>query len=171
MLLWRGYLSFGKKKQYKNNMDEGGLICKKRSRYRAEAALIDFIKRLLLRGNTHPSEEELLLEPEFQTKPCRSCGRPISYNPEWKHIPNYCRECKDGLITRTCKRCGKTFTLPESVQHWPNYCQECRARFRPVEVITRTCRGCGHQFTFPSSVTHWPHFCRECQAKRKAKLT
>ena len=60
MLLWRGYLSFGKKKQYKNNMDEGGLICKKRSRYRAEAALIDFIKRLLLRGNTHPSEEELL---------------------------------------------------------------------------------------------------------------
>jgi hypothetical protein len=29
MLLWRGYLSFGKKKQYKNNMDEGGLICKK----------------------------------------------------------------------------------------------------------------------------------------------
>ena len=154
-------------------MDEGGLICKKRSRYRAEAALIDFIKRLLLRGNTHPSEEELLLEPEFQTKPCRSCGRPISYNPEWKHIPNYCRECKKeyraGLITRTCKRCGKTFTLPESVQHWPNYCQECRARFRPVETITRTCKGCGSRFTFPSSVKHWPNFCRECQAKRNQR--
>ena len=109
--------------------------------------LFEFLKNLFSRNSTHPSEDEPLLEPEFQTKQCRSCGRPISYNPEWKHIPNYCRECRKdyraGLITRTCKRCGKTFTLPESVQHWPNYCQECKARFRPVETITRTCRGAG----------------------------
>ena len=135
--------------------------------------MFEFLKNLFSRSNTHPVKEEPLLEPEFQTKPCRSCGRPISYNPEWEHIPNYCRECKKeyraGLITRTCKRCGKTFTLPESVQHWPNYCQECRARFRPVETITRTCRGCGSQFTFPSSVKHWPNFCRECQAKRSQR--
>lgn len=133
--------------------------------------VFDFIKKLFS-GSSEP--EEVTFEPEFQTRPCRSCGRPISYNPEWEHIPNYCRECKreyqekrQGLVTRTCRRCGKTFTLPESVQHWPNYCQECRARFRPVETITRTCRGCGNQFSFPSSVRHWPHYCRECQAKRK----
>ena len=136
--------------------------------------LFEFLKKLVLRNNTQSTAEDaLLLEPEFQTKPCRSCGRPISYNPEWKHIPNYCRECKKeyraGLITRTCKKCGKTFTLPESVQHWPNYCQECRARFRPVETITRTCKGCGNRFTFPSSVKHWPNFCRECQAKRNQR--
>ena len=133
--------------------------------------MLGFLKKLFSRSGTQPSEEEYAMEPEFQTKPCRSCGRPISYNPEWKYIPNYCRECKKeyraGIVIRTCKRCGKTFTLPESVQHWPNYCQECRAKFRPVEMITRTCRGCGSQFTFPSSVKHWPHYCRECQAKRK----
>ena len=126
--------------------------------------MFEFIKRFFFRRTTRP-------EPEFKTKPCKSCGTPISYNPERKHIPNYCQECKKayraGLITRTCKRCGKTFTLPESVQHWPNYCQECRARFKPVEMITRTCRGCGHKFTFPSNVRYWPHYCRECQAKRK----
>ena len=135
--------------------------------------MFEFLKNLLSKSGAKPVEEEPLLEPEFQTKPCKSCGRPVSYNPEWKHIPNYCRECKKeyraGLITRTCKRCGKTFTLPESVQHWPNYCQECRARFRPVETITRTCKGCGSRFTFPSSVKHWPNFCRECQAKRNQR--
>ena len=135
--------------------------------------LFEFLKKLLLRNNTQSTAEEYTLEPEFQTKPCRSCGRPISFNPEWKHIPNYCRECKKeyraGLITRTCKKCGKTFTLPESVQHWPNYCHECRARFKPVETITRTCKGCGNRFTFPSSVKHWPNFCRECQAKRNQR--
>ena len=131
--------------------------------------LFEFLKNLFTWNSTQSAEEEeCTFEPEFQTKPCKSCGRPISYNPEWKHIPNYCRECKKGYrVSRTCKSCGKTFTFPESVQHWPSYCQECRAKFKPVETITRTCRGCGCQFTFPSSVKHWPHYCRECQAKRK----
>lgn len=132
--------------------------------------MFGFLKKLFGQKEEQPVE----FEPEFQTRPCRSCGRPISYNPEWEHIPNYCRECKKeyqekqnekrDLITRTCKQCGKTFTFPESVQHWPNYCQECRSRFRPVETIIRTCRGCGQKFSFPSSVKHWPHYCRECQA-------
>ena len=133
--------------------------------------MFEFIKKIFSQSSTKTAEEEYALEPEFQTKPCKSCGRPISYNPEWKPIPNYCQECKKeyrtGLVTRTCKGCGKKFTFPESVQHWPNYCQECRARFRPVETITRTCRGCGKTFNFPSSVKHWPNYCRECQAKRK----
>lgn len=108
-------------------------------------------------------------------KPCLSCGKPISYDPAWKHIPNYCAACKAkyrekrGMITRTCKRCGKTFTLPENVQHWPNYCQECRARYRPEEKITRKCRSCGRKFTFSSKIQHWPNYCRECQAKRREK--
>ena len=113
----------------------------------------------------------------LETKPCQSCGRPITYAPSWKHIPNYCAACKakyraeQGTITRTCKKCGKTFTLPENVQHWPDYCQECRAKERPVEPITRKCRGCGKSFSFPSDLRHWPNFCRECQAKRRARKT
>ena len=62
--------------------------------------MFDFIKKMFSKD---PKPVEF--EPEFQTRPCRSCGRPISYNPEWKHIPNYCRECKSdfrkGEITRT----------------------------------------------------------------------
>ena len=56
--------------------------------------VLGFLKKLFSRSSAQPTVEEYAMEPEFQTKPCRSCGRPISYNPEWKHIPNYCRECK-----------------------------------------------------------------------------
>ena len=56
--------------------------------------MLGFLKKLFSWSSAQPAEEEYAMEPEFQTKPCRSCGRPISYNPEWKHIPNYCRECK-----------------------------------------------------------------------------
>ena len=140
--------------------------------------MFDFIKKIFSKGTqttTEPASSPVSnpepIETEFLTKPCRTCGRPITYNPKWKHIPNYCRDCKaeyrKDTITRTCKSCGKTFTLPSSVQHWPNYCQECRAKFRSTETVTRTCKGCGRRFTFPSSVQHWPRYCRECQANRK----
>ena len=26
-------------------------------------------------------------------KPCKTCGKPISIDPSWEHIPNYCKEC------------------------------------------------------------------------------
>ena len=32
-------------------------------------------------------EETKLLE-----KPCRTCGKPIFYDPSWEHIPNYCKD-------------------------------------------------------------------------------
>ena len=59
--------------------------------------MFESIKNLFSRNSTQSAEEEYAMEPEFQTKPCRSCGRPISYNPEWKHIPEFCRECKATL--------------------------------------------------------------------------
>ena len=57
-----------------------------------EAPLFEFLKKVFARRSDPVVEPEF--EPEFLTKPCRTCGRPISYNPEWKHIPNYCKECK-----------------------------------------------------------------------------
>ena len=114
----------------------------------------------------------------FLTKPCKTCGKPITYNPSWKRIPNYCSDCykkhkasqksKQGTVTITCKNCGKTVTLPSNVQHWPDLCQECRSKL-PSQQITRKCRGCGKEFSFPSKLRHWPNYCRECQAKRKKK--
>ena len=90
--------------------------------------MFDSIKKIFSKGtepttepDTNPDTNPESLEPEFLTKPCRTCGRPITYNPKWKFIPNYCRDCKaeyrKDTITRTCKSCGKTFTLPSSVQH------------------------------------------------------
>ncbi len=114
--------------------------------------------------------------PSVLTKPCKTCGKPIEYNPAWQHVPNYCPDCKAkyraeqetkrGMVTITCKNCGKTVTLPEHVQHWPDLCQECRAKL-PPQKITRKCRGCGRYFTFKSNVKHWPNYCYSCQAKRK----
>ncbi len=110
------------------------------------------------------------------TKPCKTCGKPITYNPAWKNVPNYCPDCKAkykveqevkrGMVTITCKNCGKKVTLPENVQHWPDICQECWAKL-PPQKITRKCRGCGRYFTFKSNVKHWPNYCYSCQAKRK----
>ena len=42
--------------------------------------MFDFIKKNFSGSS---EAEEVEFEPEFRTKPCRSCGRPISYNPEW----------------------------------------------------------------------------------------
>ena len=122
--------------------------------------MFDWIKRLYSRNQQ--DEKPAAAEDRIRTVTCRSCGRPVSYDPSRERIPEYCPECKAkaraerGMITRTCKKCGKTFILPEEVQHWPDYCQECRKKYKIVEQITRKCRGCGKEFTFPSNVWHWP---------------
>ena len=126
--------------------------------------------------NANPAEVH---KPTVKTTTCKTCGKPIKYNPVQKHIPKYCSACKTayraaqkvtqakqpGMVTYTCKNCGKTETIPENVQHWPDLCQECRAKL-PPQTITRKCQGCGKTFLFPSNVRHWPNYCRECQAKR-----
>jgi len=80
-----------------------------------------------------PAAEE---KPKLPEKPCQACGKPIPYDPAWKHIPNYCKECRDkfdaekGIVRRKCRSCGKTFTVPNTVKHMPNYCKACRAKFK-----------------------------------------
>ena len=79
-------------------------------------------------------EENKLLE-----KPCRTCGKPIFYDPSWEHIPNYCKECKrkyqdehniPKIMKRKCRSCGKQFTFPSTIKHYPNYGKDCRAKFK-----------------------------------------
>ena len=36
---------------------------------------------------------EIKPEKKLLEKPCRTCGKPIFYDPSWEHIPNYCKEC------------------------------------------------------------------------------
>lgn len=78
-------------------------------------------------------------KPEFQTKPCKSCGKAISFKPSWQHIPNYCPECKAKyraehgerkMVRKTCYSCGRTFTFPSTIKHYPNYFWECRAKYK-----------------------------------------
>ena len=78
-------------------------------------------------------------ENKFLEKPCRTCGKPIFYDPSWEHIPNYCKECKrkyqdehsaPKIMRRKCRSCGKQFTFPSTIKHYPNYCKECRAKFK-----------------------------------------
>ena len=93
--------------------------------------MFDWLKKLFSKPT--PAADK---KPELQTKPCKSCGKPVSFNPSWQHIPNYCPECKAKyraehkerkMIRRTCRSCGRTFTFPSIVKHYPNYCRECQA--------------------------------------------
>ena len=52
--------------------------------------MFNWLKRVF----SKPEEVQVESEPRFFIKPCASCGKPITYNPAWKHIPNNCTECK-----------------------------------------------------------------------------
>ena len=80
--------------------------------------------------------QESVPSGSMRTKPCLTCGKPVSFDPSWEHIPNYCSECKakyrtehnQRMIRRTCRGCGKTFAFPSTLKYYPNYCRECKAR-------------------------------------------
>ena len=74
-------------------------------------------------------------------KTCKNCGKTFSYDPNWEHIPNYCKECKQQFIRekeekqragaprkikRKCRECGNFFVFPSTLEHYPSYCPKCR---------------------------------------------
>ena len=91
-------------------------------------------------------EEAVQAEPQAPArikKTCKKCGKTFSVDPNWEHIPNYCKDCKRSFakekeqrqkqgpprkITRKCRNCGKFFTFPSTLQNYPNYCNDCRKR-------------------------------------------
>ena len=104
--------------------------------------------RNLFSGKRKPEPEPAAAAPEPKKpgrmkKPCMGCGKTISYDPSWDHIPNYCRECKEKFrtereekqragapkkIKRKCRACGRFFTFPNTLEHYPNYCTNCRKK-------------------------------------------
>ena len=102
--------------------------------------MFSFIKKLFKTSHTEtPEPTETPNKPvALPTKPCLTCGKPITYDPAWEHIPNYCSECKAKYKAEHPKR----------------------------EYIRRKCRGCGKPFSFPADLKHKPNYCRECQRKR-----
>ena len=104
--------------------------------------MFEWLKKLFAKPEPISTPEEKKDSPAFvaggaKTKPCQSCGHPIIYDPTWKHIPNYCDECKAkyreehpiNRVKRTCRSCGKTFTVPATLEHKPNYCRECKKKW------------------------------------------
>lgn len=101
--------------------------------------MFDWLKRLFSNMEEEKKSSASSVQEVMPTKPCRTCGKPISYDPSWKHIPNYCKECKakyqaehdiPRIMRRKCKRCGRSFTFPSTIPHYPNYCRDCRAKFK-----------------------------------------
>ncbi|MBQ9211328.1 MAG: hypothetical protein IJ153_06465 [Clostridia bacterium] len=104
--------------------------------------LIDKLKSLFQKKEAPKPEPVMIPEkPARLKKACKECGKMFSYDPNWDHIPNYCKECKQKFakereekqragtprkIKRTCKQCGKVFTFPNTLEHYPNYCSNCR---------------------------------------------
>lgn len=88
-------------------------------------------------------------------KACKSCGKMFFYDPSWKFIPNYCKDCRKKFtqekeekqragaprkIRRKCRACGKFFTFPNTLAHYPNYCSDCRKRHQ-AEMKAKYSRG------------------------------
>ncbi len=109
--------------------------------------MFEWLKKIFFRSSTaadaKPSAPQDRKAGGMQEKPCRSCGKPVSYDPSWRHIPNYCPECKAKYraeqgdqnpepkrIRHRCRSCGRFFTFPSTVKHYPNYCRQCRGKFR-----------------------------------------
>ena len=101
--------------------------------------MFNWLKNIFSRKSEPIANLEIKEELKLLEKPCRNCGKPISYDPSWKHIPNYCKECKEKyqaehdiprIMRRKCKRCGRSFTFPSTIPHYPNYCRDCRAKFK-----------------------------------------
>ena len=75
-------------------------------------------------------EENAKEQAKWKEKPWKICEVPISYNIEWKHIPNLCKECfdkdKENWEDRKCAKCGKTFRINKGWEHIPTICGDCR---------------------------------------------
>ena len=99
--------------------------------------MFDWLKKIFHRENAEPAPAPEVVN-KMSEKPCKTCGKPISYNPAWTHIPNYCPECKAKYraeqavktVKRTCRSCGKVFFVPSSVKYMPNYCKSCKTKFK-----------------------------------------
>ena len=101
--------------------------------------MFNWLKKIFSRKPESVASMPIKEEPKLLEKPCRTCGKPIFYDPSWEHIPNYCKECKrkyqdehniPKIMKRKCKRCGKPFTFRSTIKHYPNYCKDCRAKFK-----------------------------------------
>ena len=64
--------------------------------YGEDTYLFEWLKRLFSKpapvADTQPAP--VSNTEKMSVKTCKSCGKPISYDPSWEHIPNYCRECR-----------------------------------------------------------------------------
>ena len=61
--------------------------------------MFEWLKRLFSKPTPVTDTQEHPISAQDATegmseKPYKSCGKPISYDPSWEHIPNYCPECK-----------------------------------------------------------------------------
>ncbi len=137
--------------------------------------MFEWLKRLFskpaLVADTQPTP--VSNTEKMSIKPCKSCGKPISYDPSWQHIPNYCPECKakyraehekQKMVKRRCRSCGRTFTFPSTVKHYPNYCRECRSKFKEQK---------GYPL-FPAARPHrcgWKRRNRQMRLSRRGRLT
>ena len=148
--------------------------------------MFDWLKRLIRKEPV----EEPKTEPNRQEKPCRACGKPVYYNPSWKHIPNYCRDCNRMFAeqrkqrtyvaapapnqpTRTCIACKKQFFYNPAWKHVPDLCYDCKEKIHGhkrvgkdhADRIKVTCKDCGRVFTVPRNTEFPPNYCRACKER------
>ena len=111
-----------------------------------------------------------------QTAVCKTCGKPIPYNPSRRRAPKYCKACRKKYQQEHAKESAKDASV-QAVKETQEAKPETNPELNPDQNgksdgqkpkrVWRTCRTCGKRFTVPSSMKRKPNYCRSCFAKWK----
>ncbi len=112
-------------------------------------------------GAASGTDDSRKAEKSRPTKACKECGKPVPYDPSWRHQPNFCAECRERYRKEQKKKTEKSPVLAAASPAEEISPEKKKKGNR--KMIQRTCKSCARPFSFPSSIPHWPRYCRECR--------
>ena len=74
--------------------------------------MFNWLKKLFHREEKSTATVAIPETPQLLEKPCRTCGKPVFYDPSWEHIPNY-----SALVAKV-ERKGRTKAEVDECIRW-----------------------------------------------------
>ena len=126
-------------------------------------SLLDRIRSLFAPKKKAEAQPEVIPEkPVRMERPCKTCGKMIPYYTSWKHLPNYCPECKRAWRAEHSAK----WTPPDTGSTPPIAPADPPAAPAedPPARLSRRCKRCCRPFSFSSTLIHYPNYCTTCRA-------
>lgn len=129
--------------------------------------LLERIRSLFAPKKKADAQPEVIPEkPVRMERPCKTCGKMIPYYTSWKHLPNYCPECKRAWRAEHSAKWAPPATdttAPIAPATPPAAAPDAPAADPPTR-LSRKCKRCGRPFSFSSTLIHYPNYCTTCRA-------